>query len=139
MKVNLTHSEFRYYHSHHCFAGLRFSLHTGTSWGYGGLAVILHDVDIAIFTGITGRDKDFTGRYTLVMYIIDKLLGYEPWINKTSACTFPEPWFERKTNTRNESAALMEPGSDNVTVRAHCLNFDCTRESVVHPNIAPIS
>lgn len=87
------------------YRGLRFSLHTGTSWGYGGLAVILHDVDIAIFTGITGRDRGFTGRYTLAMYIIDKLLGYEPWLNHTTACTFPQPWLSAPKPTTNQTHA----------------------------------
>ncbi|CAH1778291.1 unnamed protein product [Owenia fusiformis] len=26
------------------------------------------------------------------MYISDMLLGLNPWLNKTTACTFPEPW-----------------------------------------------
>lgn len=74
------------------YRGLRFSLHTGTSWGYGGIQLILHDMDIAMFIGITGRDRDYTGRYTLCMYIIDLLLGYEPWIHPLIACDFPQPW-----------------------------------------------
>ncbi|CAH1778292.1 unnamed protein product, partial [Owenia fusiformis] len=26
------------------------------------------------------------------MYVSDILLGLDPWLNKTTACTFPEPW-----------------------------------------------
>ena len=39
------------------FLGRSLSVHTGTSWGYGGLIMILHEEDIAVFTAITGKNK----------------------------------------------------------------------------------
>ena len=71
--------------------------HTGTSWGYGGLATLLPDRHLAIYTGITGPDKDYHGRRLLHMYTMDLLLGVEPWLNLTTACTFLPDRRRRKT------------------------------------------
>lgn len=34
------------------------------------------------------------------MYIMDLLLGEEPWLNLTTACTFPEPWMPLRVRSR---------------------------------------
>jgi len=82
------------------YRGLRLSQHTGTSWGYGGIITVLHDADIAIFTAITGTDYRYTGRYLLHLYIIDLLLGEEPWIDLETVCTFPQPWTPPHENSK---------------------------------------
>ena len=69
-------------------------LHTGTSWGYGGLVTLLPDSQIGIYSSITGSDRGYHGRRLLHIYIMDLLLGVTPWLNLTTACTFP-----RKTTT----------------------------------------
>jgi len=91
------------------YRGLRLSVHTGTSFGYGGLIIILHDVDIALFTAITGPDEEYTGRYLLQMHIIDLLLGLEPWIDPSTACTFPEPWHPQTGYSHPRWSSGTEP------------------------------
>ena len=73
-------------------AGLPLVMHTGTSWGYGGLLTLLPDVGLGIFSAITGPDSKYFGRKAAHLYIADRLLGEEPWLNHTTACSFPEPW-----------------------------------------------
>lgn len=70
------------------YRGWPMILHTGTSWGYGGLATLIPDRSIAIYTGITGRDSGYRGRRLLHMYAVDLLLGVEPWLNLSTACSF---------------------------------------------------
>ena len=72
--------------------GSRQVLHTGSSWGYGALVTLRPDDELAIHVSISGLDDGYIGRRLIHMYIMDTLLSYEPWINITTACTFPEPW-----------------------------------------------
>ena len=87
-------------------------LHTGTSWGYGGLASLLPDRHVAVYTSITGKDRGYRGRRFLHMYIVDLLLGVEPWLNLTSACSFlpddpPAPL--NRTRSRNNPNLTPSP------------------------------
>ena len=77
-------------------AGLPMVMHTGTSWGYGGLLTLLPDVGLGIYSSVTGPDESYLGRRAAHMYIADVLLGQVPWLNLTTACTFPEPWTQRR-------------------------------------------
>ncbi len=73
-------------------SGMPMILHTGTSWGYGALLTLVPDLGIGIYTSITGPDDGYVGRRLTHMYIMDLLMGESPWLNLTTACTFPEPW-----------------------------------------------
>jgi hypothetical protein len=57
---------------------------------------------IGIFTSMNGADNEHTVRNLFHNYIADLLLGEEPWLNKTTVCTFPEPWY-RPPPTKNNS------------------------------------
>ena len=38
---------------------------------------------------MTGLDEGYKARRALHMYIMDLLMGHNPWLNDSSACTFP--------------------------------------------------
>lgn len=59
-------------------------------------------MNIGIFTSMNGADGGHTVRILFHNYIADLLLGEEPWLNKTTVCTFPEPWY-RPPSTKNNS------------------------------------
>ena len=72
--------------------------HTGGLYGYGALSTILPDMDIGVFLALNGADETLFGRGLTHIYIMDLLLGKEPWLNTTTGCTFPRPWYPRDVN-----------------------------------------
>ena len=65
-------------------------LHTGTSWGYGALLTLVPDLNVAIHTSITGPDAGYRARRALHMYVIDLVSDFEPFLNASRACRFPD-------------------------------------------------
>ena len=59
---------------------------------------LVPSADVGIFVALTGNDPWYIFRTNLHLYIADLLLGYEPWLNTTTICTFPEPWMRRVTS-----------------------------------------
>ncbi len=78
--------------------------------------MFLPDVDIGVYIGTTPRDEFLT---TLTaMFIMDVMLGEEPWLNLTTACTFPAPWYDKYNNNINTSPrpdVTMKPKSNNTS------------------------
>ena len=74
-------------------------MHTGTSWGFGALLTIIPDLDIAIHTSISGPDSGYRARRALHMYVADLIGGFKPFLNPSSACTYPDV----KPSTRAEN------------------------------------
>ena len=56
-------------------------------------------MNIGIFTTMNGDDPGYRYRFLLHNYIGDLLLGENPWLNKTTLCTFPEPWYRASTSS----------------------------------------
>ena len=78
--------------------------HSGRAWSYATMFAFYPDKDIGMFASVNGPafkilpDQHLT---TLLYYISDHLLGLEPWLNETTACTFPQPW-ANKTETESK-------------------------------------
>ena len=53
---------------------------------------LLPDMGIAIYTNVIGEDADYKGRRAIQMMVLDHMLDEEPWMNASTACSFPEPW-----------------------------------------------
>ena len=51
-----------------------------------------------------GLNPDYHNQVSFY-YIADQLLELEPWLNKTTACTFPDPWRDQKTAETKEKEA----------------------------------
>ena len=53
------------------------------------------DMNTGLFTSISGPASgmdDYFHRFVSFYFMADHLLGLTPWLNKTTACSFPEPW-----------------------------------------------
>ena len=67
------------------------------------------DVGVGIYASVNGPGyKGLSIRHLTATfyYISDYLLGLDPWLNETTACTFPEPW---ANNTVKESKEKEQP------------------------------
>lgn len=73
------------------YRGYKQILHTGTSWGYGALLTLIPEKSIGIYTGVTNPEAGYYGRRAVHMYIMDQLLGYEPFIDINNVCKLPAP------------------------------------------------
>lgn len=69
-------------------------IHTGATYGYRAMLSWYPDVDLAIFTVMTGNDPDYVYRQTLHNYIFDAYSGYAPYLNVSTICSYPRPWLE---------------------------------------------
>lgn len=75
--------------------------HTGTTYGYSSLVTLLPDVNIGVFTSMTGEDEGYITRTLLHSYLLDTFLGDDPTINETTVCTYPEPWYSGSQTRRS--------------------------------------
>ncbi|XP_077998698.1 uncharacterized protein LOC144451676 [Glandiceps talaboti] len=79
--------------------------HAGSYPGFGSVIAIYRDAKAGVFVASNGpyggAEHDAMNR--IQTYAADLLLGKEPWLNTTTACTFPDPW---------ESSKLVD-SSDN--------------------------
>ncbi|KAJ8302679.1 hypothetical protein KUTeg_019075 [Tegillarca granosa] len=71
----------------------RILRHTGSTWGYSSLVTLIPDMNIGIFTSMTGNDHNYIFRALLHNYLSDIALGETPWLNGSTICSFPEPWY----------------------------------------------
>lgn len=77
------------------YRGYKMVWHKGRSLSYGTMFAFYPDKDIGIFASINGpavKSLQLQHLTTLLYYISDNELGLKPWLNQTTACTFPEPW-----------------------------------------------
>lgn len=68
------------------------------------------DTNLGIYTAMSGDDEDFFYRYSLHQYLADMYLGETPWLNATTICSFPSPWFPPKRNrTKPNISRNLQP------------------------------
>ncbi|KAL3887929.1 hypothetical protein ACJMK2_000314 [Sinanodonta woodiana] len=81
------------------YRGYPLLTHTGSTDGYRALLTLYPNQKLGIFTAMTGDDPSYIFRSNLHNYISDLYLHEEPWLNVSTICSFPEPWFEKKNST----------------------------------------
>ncbi|WAR28085.1 GIGA6-like protein, partial [Mya arenaria] len=77
------------------YDGYRAVWHRGTLWAYYSIAWLVPEQNIGIFISTNGgmfKDDQYTSLTTTLYYLADLLLDKEPWLNSSTACSFPEPW-----------------------------------------------
>ena len=109
-------------------------LHTGTSWGYGALLTLIPSLNIGIYTGINNQDSRFTTRQVMHMYIMDLVMGFEPWLNETTACTFPKPWITSQPKSPSAATEEFDSARPLVDYTGTYGNFAFGNMSVVSEN-----
>ena len=80
------------------YRGYRIVGHEGSVGGFQTLIWTFPDANFGLFGSVNGpgRGTPPVHHYTVVFYhIVDHLLGLQAWLNETTACTFPKPWFSR--------------------------------------------
>ena len=80
------------------YRGYRIVGHDGSLGGFQTIIWTFPDANIALFGSVNGpgRGAPPINHYLVVFYhIVDRLLGLEPWLNETTACTFPKPWLSK--------------------------------------------
>ncbi|KAH3843705.1 hypothetical protein DPMN_117234, partial [Dreissena polymorpha] len=79
------------------YNGYKKVWHSGTVISYKTLAWMFPELRIGILGTSNGPAIDVQqadALTTILYHIIDRLLGFTPWINVTNVCTFPKPWQE---------------------------------------------
>jgi hypothetical protein len=105
--------------------------HGGSLNSYTSLIWLFPDMDMAIFGSVNGQHEKnaFTDTYTFIhtifYYVADHLLDHEPWLNSTTACSFPKPWHvsvpseptdnrtDTDTDNRNDTDNRTDTDTDN--------------------------
>ncbi|XP_059164314.1 beta-lactamase-like [Physella acuta] len=65
--------------------------------GFTSIMWLVPERNVGIFIAVNGQkhtDLPLATVQTLTYFATDLLLGFEPWINETSACLFPEPFIK---------------------------------------------
>ena len=77
-----------------CFSGYRKLYHTGGISTYSSLLQIFPDLKSGIFLSTSGPGGQSSGIAARLIghYVADRLLGETPWLNESTACTYPAPW-----------------------------------------------
>ena len=85
--------------------------HSGGLISYITLLWTLPDLNIGVYASVNGPGYGSnSGIHNIVSfyYIVDHLLGLEPWLNQTTACTFPKPW-KKENDTEPSKQRKAEP------------------------------
>ena len=78
-----------------CVAGLTNFWHGGGLYSHYTLAWHFPEQDVAVYiviNGYSGDARPFSVVEALAYYATDLLLGYQPWLDEQSLCTYPNPW-----------------------------------------------
>ncbi|XP_062610694.1 uncharacterized protein LOC134272486 [Saccostrea cucullata] len=88
--------------------------HTGTILGFSSLITLIPEMNIGIFTTMNGQDSDYIFRTLLHNYLADIALGEDAWLNSSTICSFPNPWYSmpsEASHTINKSQKLSRSPS----------------------------
>ena len=80
------------------YRGYRIVGHDGSLASFQTLMWTFPELDIGLFASLNGPGPGTLAGNHLVSvfyHIADHLLGLNPWLNETTACTFPKPWLNR--------------------------------------------
>ncbi|CAH1268649.1 LACTB [Branchiostoma lanceolatum] len=79
------------------YRGYRRLHHVGRLFGFTSLMTLFPDQSGGVFTSVNGPvfrlDRDV--HRVLHYRVADMLLGLDPWLNTTTACSYPHPWDTR--------------------------------------------
>ncbi|XP_041368109.1 D-alanyl-D-alanine-carboxypeptidase/endopeptidase AmpH-like [Gigantopelta aegis] len=96
------------------YRGYPIITHTGSTFGYRAIMILIPDKKFGVFMVATGNDDEYLFRVSLANYVIDATLGFTPWLNASTFCSFPQPWFGRKV-TKYKLPDSSTPYKKNVS------------------------
>ncbi|KAK3099845.1 hypothetical protein FSP39_010672 [Pinctada imbricata] len=76
--------------------------HSGGIVNYSSLLWLFPDKNVGVYVTITGAEGNRKGPaiFPITSRAADILLNEEPWLNKTTGCSYPDPWSETKEIVR---------------------------------------
>jgi len=89
------------------YRGRTMYWHDGGTVGHSTITAFLPDEDIG-FVFLSNMQNRAIGALNVLFTALDVALGFEPWINTTTACTFPCPWAPGCTAAANEKVKQAE-------------------------------
>ncbi|KAH3819606.1 uncharacterized protein LOC127881285 [Dreissena polymorpha] len=107
------------------YRGYHLIRHSGGVFSYITDLWIFPEHNFGLFASTNGPalDSQFLAISATFDHVTDRLLGLEPWINTTTACTFPEPW-----RTANDSAI---PPVENAAVLTNAKKYEGFYSSLI--------
>ncbi|XP_046368648.2 penicillin-binding protein 4-like [Haliotis rufescens] len=87
------------------YKGYKQFMHTGGFYSYITYLELYPDLEFGIFVSANGPGTADEGiaENIISFYISDILIGDQPWLNSTTACTFPLPWDKAPQSGQNNS------------------------------------
>ncbi|CAL1538766.1 unnamed protein product [Lymnaea stagnalis] len=79
------------------YRGFQIPWYASSVYGYSSIMWLVPERNVGIFIAFNGQKHTETPLATIqaITYVAtDIMLGFEPWINETAACTFPEPFIK---------------------------------------------
>ncbi|XP_046567329.1 uncharacterized protein LOC124275727 [Haliotis rubra] len=87
------------------YRGYKMVAHSGSTFGYRALLTLFPSENLGIFIAMTGEDSNYRYRFPLQNYIADRILGEKPWLNVSTICSFPAPWFNETSSSPSYNMA----------------------------------
>ncbi|XP_063435302.1 uncharacterized protein LOC134716321 isoform X2 [Mytilus trossulus] len=98
------------------YRGYKMLEHSGTTFGYRALLSVFPTADhLAIYTAMTGNDPSYLYRQTLHNVIFDIVMGYKPWLNSSTICSYPRPWLNAKVKSLKPRYSKQRKPSRQIT------------------------
>ncbi|XP_067661440.1 uncharacterized protein [Haliotis asinina] len=87
------------------YKGYRQVMHTGGLHSYITFLKLFPNLDFGIFSSANGPGSTDEGvaQNIISFYVSDILMGDQPWLNSSTACTYPSPWGKMPPSTQNNS------------------------------------
>lgn len=94
------------------YRGFPIITHTGSTWGYKAILTLFPVQKLGIFNAQIGSDDGYIKRKLIQSYIADLYLGERPWLNGSSACSFPWKSGDEKKSLTKKRAVISIPVLD---------------------------
>ncbi|XP_061197400.1 uncharacterized protein LOC133205576 [Saccostrea echinata] len=96
------------------YRGYKILSHTGSTFGYRAKLTLYPDMQLGVFSVMTGDDPGYLYRSNIHNLVSDMYLGEDPWLNATIMCSFPEP-FQTKTSSSKPQINTKRTPARNVS------------------------
>eukprot|EP00058_Branchiostoma_floridae_P016710 XP_002602198.1 hypothetical protein BRAFLDRAFT_76885 [Branchiostoma floridae] len=92
------------------YRGYRRVYHRGSMVGFTSLLSLYPSASVGVFTSMNGPTTTADDIHDVIHYqVADILTGKDHWLNSTTACTYPAPWWA----TRQTRSTVVPKISDN--------------------------
>ncbi|VDI63706.1 Hypothetical predicted protein [Mytilus galloprovincialis] len=109
------------------YRGYKRLWHSGGIVGYSSLLWLFPDKKVGIYASMTGSKSNGNSDAikTILSRSADMLLGLDPWLNDTTACSFPEPWIKKSPVEYPLDEIIPEPLWNISTQQDDYVGFYC--------------